>query len=84
MIVVGLACVMIGDAFFGRRSFAWKFIGAILGALIYRLLIALLMYIGIFSSDVKLFTTVFVVAALVLPRALQRLRGVPAQKMQSE
>jgi putative ABC transport system permease protein len=84
MIVTGLACVMIGDAFFGRHSFAWKFIGAMLGALIYRLLIGLLMFAGIFSSDVKLFTAVFVVAALVLPRALQRLRASRAGTIQPE
>ncbi|MFA6233933.1 MAG: ABC transporter permease [Bacteroidota bacterium] len=84
MIVIGLACVMIGDAFFGRRSFAWKFAGALLGALIYRMLIALLMFAGIFSSDVKLFTAVFVIAALVLPRALQRLRSLRAGTIQPE
>ncbi|MFZ1728989.1 MAG: ABC transporter permease [Bacteroidota bacterium] len=84
MIVVGLACVMIGDAFFGRLSFAWKFTGAVLGALIYRLLIAILMFSGVFSGDVKLFTTVFVIIALVLPRSLQRLRAKRARTIQPE
>jgi len=74
MIVGGLACVMIGDAFFSRRGFVMRFIGAMIGALIYRLLIALLVSVDSTSGDVKLFTALFVIAALVLPRTLRRLR----------
>lgn len=72
MIVTGLACVMIGDAFFARRTFIWRFSGAIFGALIYRLLIALLMHAGLFDSDIKFFTAMFVVILLVLPRMSRR------------
>ncbi|MBE0643895.1 MAG: ABC transporter permease [Bacteroidetes bacterium] len=74
MIVTGLACVMLGDAFFGRKTFVWRFAGALIGALIYRVLIAMLSFISIFSSDVRLVTAIFVTLALVFPRLLKKLR----------
>jgi putative tryptophan/tyrosine transport system permease protein len=75
MIVTGLACVMIGDAFLGRRRFSLQFFSAMLGALIYCMLIALLMLSDLFSGDLRLFTAIFVVVALVLPRWLLKRRG---------
>jgi putative ABC transport system permease protein len=83
-IVTGLACVMLGNAFFGRSRFSLQFISALLGALMYRLLIALLIYVDLFSGDVRLFTSVFVVAALVLPRWLLRLRTAGTSAVKEE
>lgn len=74
MIVTGLACVMIGDAFLGRRRFAMRFIGALLGAMIYGMLKAMLVHVDTTSEDVKLFTALFVIIALVTPRILRRPR----------
>ncbi len=74
MIVTGLACVMIGDAFFGRKTFSTRFIGALVGALFYRTLIAVVFYLNILSVDIRLATAVFVTLALVTPRLLKKLR----------
>jgi putative tryptophan/tyrosine transport system permease protein len=81
-IVTGLACVMLGNAFFGRSRFSLQFTAAVLGALMYRLLIAGIVQVEFFSQDHRLFTAIFVVAALVLPRWLLRLRktDTPALK----
>jgi putative ABC transport system permease protein len=84
MIVTGLACVMIGDAFFGRRRFAMRFVGATIGALIYGVLMALLVHVPATSGDVKLFTAVFVIIALVTPRMLRSLRPSRTIAPQSE
>ena len=83
-IVTGLACVMLGNAFFGRSRFSLQFISALLGALMYRLLIALLVSVDLFSGDVRLFTSIFVVVALVLPRWLLRLRTAGTSAMKEE
>ncbi len=84
MIVTGLACVMLGDAFFGRKTFAVRFVGAVVGALLYRTLIALFTFSDILSLDVRLVTAVFVTIALVMPRLLQKLRTARAAAPQPD
>jgi len=66
-IVVGLACVLIGDAFFQRRSFSTRLIGAAVGALIYKVILGLIMLLGDIHAMTKLLTAAFVFLALMLP-----------------
>ena len=75
MIVTGLASVMIGGALFGRQRFSLQLISAAAGSVLFSVLISLITLNNRFSSDIKLYTAIFVVFALVLPRWLQRLRG---------
>jgi len=74
MIVTGLAGVIIGSAVFSQRSFTARLAGAVLGIVLYRIIIALLMQVGVTGMDLKLFTALFVFAALVLPVWLRRQR----------
>lgn len=83
-IVTGLACMMLGNAFFGRSRFSLQFASALIGALMYRLLIAAITQVEVFSVDTRLFTAVFVVAALVLPRWLLRLRTAGTSALKEE
>jgi putative ABC transport system permease protein len=66
-IVAGLASVIIGEAIFGMRSISWTLFSVIGGSIVYRLLIALALRIGIAPTDLKLLTAVLVVLALSVP-----------------
>lgn len=66
-IVIGLAAVIIGEVLFGMRSFKNHLISVILGSLVYRAVIAIVLYLGMPPNDLKLFTAVLVAAALSLP-----------------
>jgi putative ABC transport system permease protein len=66
-IVAGLASVIIGEAIFGMRSIGWVLFSVIGGSIVYRLLIAVALRIGIEPTDLKLLTAVLVVIALSVP-----------------
>jgi putative tryptophan/tyrosine transport system permease protein len=68
MIVVGLASVIIGEGLFGKKKIARITMAVILGAIIYRLIIALALQVDFLdASDMKLITAVIVIAALAFP-----------------
>jgi len=71
-IVTGLACVMIGIALFRKRGFAMQLIGAIFGAILYRLVIAAIILSGMFGEDLKIATAVIVLAIIAIPTLLRR------------
>ena len=71
-ILIGLACVLLGDAFFGRRGFSMRLFGVVVGALLFNMIIALLLLIGNLGEMLNLLTAVFVFLALVVPRWLRR------------
>lgn len=66
-IVIGLASVIIGEVLFGRRSFVNNLIAVVLGSIVYRVVIAVVLYIGMPPNDLKLFTAILVAIALALP-----------------
>ncbi len=66
-IVAGLASVIIGEALFGMRSISWTLFSVIGGSIVYRLLIAVALRIGIAPTDLKLLTALLVVVALSIP-----------------
>lgn len=67
-IVIGLASLIIGEVLFGKGNFAKRLVGVILGAVLYRIIIALVLKLGMAPNDLKLFTAITVSIALVLPR----------------
>ncbi|CAO3359906.1 ABC transporter permease [Azospirillum palustre] len=79
-IVTGLAAIIIGEAVLGRRSVFLATLGCIVGALIYRLFIALALsagFIGIKAQDLNLVTALVVAVAVVASQGRQRrLSGV--------
>lgn len=67
-IVIGLASIVIGEVFFGRcTSFQSKLISVIVGSVIYRVIIALVLQLGLNNNDQKLFTAIIVAIALAVP-----------------
>lgn len=66
-IVIGLASVIIGEVLFGKRNFFSRLISLALGAVTYRIIIALVLKMGMPANDLKLFTAITVAIALALP-----------------
>ncbi|HEY8499102.1 MAG TPA: ABC transporter permease [Clostridia bacterium] len=66
-IVIGLASVIIGEVLFSRTSFYSILISVALGAITYRIIIALVLRMGMPANDLKLFTAITVAVALSLP-----------------
>src|SRR5665647_2747635 len=66
-IVAGLAGVIMGEVIFGVRSISWVLFSVIGGSIVYRLLIAISLRLGIAPTDLKLLTAVLVVVALSIP-----------------
>lgn len=83
-IVVGLAAVIIGETLLPSRKLWVITLATIIGALLYRLLIALALnadFIGLQAQDLNLITALLVGGALVLPQLKAKLRrkgGKPA------
>ena len=66
-IVIGLASVIIGEVLFGTRSFKNCLISVVLGSIVYRIVIAVVLAMGMPPNDLKLFTSVLVAIALSMP-----------------
>jgi len=81
MVVWGLASVIIGEALVGTRQLGFAIVGAVMGSVLFRLLVAIALRWGLNPNDLKLITAVFVFLALILPNLLAKLSakkaGVP-------
>ncbi|MEP6687368.1 MAG: ABC transporter permease [Gemmatimonadales bacterium] len=82
MIVTGLASAIVGETLAGDRpSMAPRLVAVVLGAVLFRLIIAGALGAGLDANALKLLTAVFVFLALVVPGAVRRqLRGEPAPR----
>lgn len=74
MLVIGLASIIIGEAIFGRRSVLNSIISAVLGAIIYRFVLAAALKIGMEAIDLKLFSAIIVAAAIFIPDVIKLFR----------
>jgi len=74
ILVTGAAAVLIGEAIFADRTIGVWIFAAIVGVLIYRLLVVLALYVGLQPIDLKFITAVLLLLALALPRFRHRLR----------
>ena len=77
-LVTGLANLMLGEALLGRRSVGRWITGAVVGALMFRLLVALAIRAGLNPNALKLVTAGLVLSVLVLPRLMSRARRLPS------
>ena len=67
-IVVGLASVIIGEVIFGNRfNFLYKLSSIVMGSIIYRIIIAIVLQLGLKATDLKLLTAIIVAIALSVP-----------------
>ena len=68
-IVIGLAAVIIGEVLFSKCfvNFALKLLAAVIGAIIYYVVITLVLRLGLESTDLKLLTALVVAVFLSVP-----------------
>ena len=72
-LVAGMAAVILGETLRARgRSLVVTILMVAAGALVFRLLVALALRVGLNPIDLKLMTAVFVLGALALPRLRRR------------
>ncbi len=74
MVVWGLASVIIGEALVGTSQLGMTIIGAVMGSVLFRLLVAVALRWGLSPNDLKLITAVFVFCALIVPQFLRKKR----------
>jgi putative ABC transport system permease protein len=72
MLVWGLASVIIGEALITKKTLGFIITGAIMGSLLFRLLVAIALRWGMNPNDLKLITAVFVFIALILPGFIEK------------
>lgn len=68
-IVIGLAAVIIGEVIFGKlfKNFALKLLSAVIGGVIYYIVITLVLKAGMNANDLKLFSALVVAVFLGIP-----------------
>ena len=74
MVVIGLASLIIGEVVTGRRSVARGIVAAVVGAVIYRIIIAAALVANVGAQNFKLVSAVIVAAAIAYPTVAEKLR----------
>ncbi|MBP3926516.1 MAG: ABC transporter permease [Clostridium sp.] len=74
-IVIGLAAIVIGEVLLGKLTpFYWKLISVVFGSVVYFVIRALVLRMGMDANDMKLLSAVIVALALCIPVALAKYR----------
>jgi putative ABC transport system permease protein len=68
MIVAGLAAVIIGETLLRPGGIATALIAVVVGSVVYRGVIAAALFLGLGPTDMRLVTSLIVIAALAVPR----------------
>jgi putative ABC transport system permease protein len=75
MVVWGFASVIIGESLVGSRAVGLLITGAVMGSVLFRLLVAIALRWGLNPNDLKLVTAAFVLVALVMPDVIASLKS---------
>jgi len=73
MIVAGLASLIIGEVLVGTSTVLRAIVAAICGGILYRVIIAIVLQLGLGATDLKLFTAILVIIAMVSPQVRAKL-----------
>lgn len=74
-IVIGLAAIVIGEVLMGRlRSFGSKLTSAVVGSVLYFVIRAVVLRMGMNANDMKLLSAAIVAVALCVPVVVRKLR----------
>lgn len=74
-IVIGLASIVIGEVLMGRlRSFGSRLASAVVGSVVFFLIRAIVLQLGMQANDMKLLSAVIVAIALCIPVGLSKYR----------
>ncbi len=81
IVVIGLACLIIGETLLGRRSVVKSAVAAVLGSLVYRFIYALVFYTKVVPVEcLKLLTALIVALAIAAP-SIRRWAAFQRRKM---
>lgn len=80
-IVIALASIVIGEVVFGTKGgFALKLISIVVGSIVYRMIVAIVLQMGLSTDDLKLLTAILVAIALTVPVVLNKRKQVSMYK----
>lgn len=80
-IVIGLASIVIGEVIFaGRGNFLIRLISIVVGSILYRIIVAIVLQMGLSTDDLKLLTAVLVGIALTVPVMLDKRKQLAMYK----
>ena len=72
-IVIGLAAIVIGDVLFGKiRHFACRLGSGVVGSVVYFLIRAIVLQLGMDANDMKMLSAIIVALALCVPFAIEK------------
>jgi putative ABC transport system permease protein len=83
MMVWGLASVIIGEAIINDNSVGYIITGAVLGSVLFRLLVAIALRWGLNPNDLKIITALFVFIALILPGLMKKYKKLTFKRKQN-
>lgn len=85
-IVIGLAAVIIGEVTFGKifKNFALRLTAAVIGGIIYYVVVTLVVSLGLPSEDLKLFTAIVVAIFLGVPFWRNKIAAKRVKKVKAE
>lgn len=77
IMVIGLASIIIGEAFIRQRNLGISLFSVLFGSVIYRGLLTIVLLTWLSASDLKLFSAILVIIAISLPKLRERvMKGV--------
>lgn len=80
-IVIGLASIVIGEVIFGKKAgFAIRLTSIVVGSIVYRMIVAVVLQLGMNTDDLKLLTAVLVAVALTIPVIMNKRKQVAMYK----
>lgn len=66
-LVIGLASIIVGEAFFGKKTLLRSFLAVVSGAIIYRFLLTFALQLGVNATDQRLLSALLVTLAISFP-----------------
>lgn len=83
-LIYGLAAVIIGEALFGKRSVALGLVSAVVGSVIYKIIVAFVIDVSLFGKNsenlMKLTCAIIVAATLIIPEIKNRIQSAKLKK----
>ncbi|MCC8072919.1 MAG: ABC transporter permease [Clostridiales bacterium] len=84
MLIYGLAAVIIGEALFGKRSVALGLVSAVIGSVIYKIIVAFVIDVSLFGKNsenlMKLTCAIIVALTLVIPEIKRQVQNAKVKK----
>ena len=83
-LIYGLAAVIIGEAIFGKRNVALGLTSAVVGSVIYKIIVAFVIDVSLFRQNsrnlMKLTCAIIVAATLIVPEIKHKIENAKAKK----